>query len=90
MLRVEDLKIGMIVSKSDLADVFGMYIFLADYDTATYTGRIIHLCTEEDRDSDSRIGELEKENKEIVVYFHSLSSQNDFYAEESDNDEWCG
>lgn len=69
--KAEDLKVGMIVSRYELEEVYDLYVYLKDYNSATRTGEIIHLCKVDDWEHDAEIAKISKEYGGTTVHFRS-------------------
>ena len=65
--KAEDLRVGMIVSRYELADVYDLYVLLGDYNQKTQSGRIIHLCKREDRATDEEFSKIAKRDGVILI-----------------------
>lgn len=46
-LRKEDLQVGMVVTREQLSQVYGVYVYFKDY-SPTCGGEIIHICNKPD------------------------------------------
>lgn len=85
--KAEDLKVGMIVSRYELADVYDLYVLLGDYNQKTQSGRIIHLCKREDRATDEEFSKIAKRDGVISVHFQSVE---DSYSNEESEELFNG
>lgn len=75
--KAEDLRIGMIVSRYELADVYDLYVLLGDYNQKTQSGRIIHLCKREDRATDEEFSKIAKRDGVVSVHFQAIEEKED-------------
>ena len=64
-LKLEDLKIGMYVTSTQLEDIYGVYIYLDAYSRNTLEGKILYICQKPDEEVDR----IEEEYGGLCVFY---------------------
>lgn len=76
-LKLEDLKVGMTASFSQLTDIFDTFIYFEDFNTETFTGKIVHIVGVREQAHDPVPAMLRKKNGGLSVFYQTTDGISD-------------